>query len=172
MVQQSNRVRELAAWKIEEDRMNFFNSLGQSGASLLCFVFAATLAGSAFAQEHRERTRTDNGSEQGVSFRQTRMKRDSRGWNQGGCLVSPPHYMYLARTKSHVVSDAIAGLSLIPRTLPPTAGFPPDRSHQPALARTAEPGLVAMLQLSPKSSRLQFRNRNREFEFSSLVQRS
>ena len=36
--------------------MNFFNSLNPSGASLLCFVFAATLAGSAFAQEHRERT--------------------------------------------------------------------------------------------------------------------
>jgi esterase FrsA len=56
VVQQSNRVRELAAWKIEEDRMNFFNNLNQSGASLLCFVLAATLAGSAFAQEHRERT--------------------------------------------------------------------------------------------------------------------
>jgi hypothetical protein len=62
-------------------------------------------------QEHRGRTRTDNGSEQGVSFRQTRMKRDSRGWNQG---------------------------------------------------------LVAMLQLSPKALVCQFRNRNREFEFSSL----
>jgi esterase FrsA len=56
VVQQSDRVRELAAWKIEEDRMNFFNHLRESGASLLCLVFAATWAGSAFAEEHRERT--------------------------------------------------------------------------------------------------------------------
>ena len=81
------------------------------------------------------------------------MKRDSPRVESGRVYGQPPTLHVLRNDEIHVVSDAI-GFSLIPRTLPLTAGFPPDRSHQPALARTAEPGLVAMLQLSPKSSRL------------------
>ena len=82
----------------------------------------------------------------------------------------PPNYMYFASTKSHVVSDAIAGLFAVRVLFHQTPAF-----HQIGASSQlwpAQPNRDSSLCCNCRLKALvcQFINRNREFEFSSLRQ--